>query len=328
MKTLTNRSRRWLYGAVLTIIGGLCMVPGVPASSLQFSAQPAEAASLAAADTPITEEPSTTPSLPDSVSQAVLAATIEVSGLAAEALTVLESTQQTWPDGCLGLASEEEICTTALVDGWRVSITSGQQGWIFRSDASGNQVRLEATLPATLVEAVLTAAAHRSGIAPEQLKISAIATNVWPDGCLGLEVPGESCTQALVDGWRVVVTDGERTWAYRTDTQGLAIRYESILPRSVINAVYQAIVDEGEVLRPSRLAIIEEEQRTWPNGCLGIGGGRFDEDRCTQNIVDGWRVVVTDGTRHWVFHTDFTGSQVVLAAKESVSPSTAPGSGR
>ncbi|NJL48962.1 MAG: hypothetical protein HC929_17740, partial [Leptolyngbyaceae cyanobacterium SM2_5_2] len=200
---------------------------------------------------------------------------------------------------------------------WRVVATSGQQVWSFRSDASGNQVRLEATLPSPILDTVLADAARRSGVAPEQLRLSDITPNVWPDGCLGLEVPGESCTQALVDGWRLVITDGERTWAYRTDAQGLAIRYESILPRSVINAVYAAIFAEGEVRRASQLAIVEEEQRTWPNGCLGVveGSGRSGEERCTQGLVEGWRVVVTDGQRLWTFHTDYNGNQVVLAAK-------------
>ncbi|NJL47805.1 MAG: hypothetical protein HC929_10410, partial [Leptolyngbyaceae cyanobacterium SM2_5_2] len=117
MKTRTNRRHRWLYGAVPTIIGGLFIVSGSSASSLQPPPWPAEVLSLTATDVPVIEPPVNTPSLPEAVSQAVLAAAIEVSGLTAEELTVLASTQQTWPDGCLGLGDAEEICTMAL-GGW------------------------------------------------------------------------------------------------------------------------------------------------------------------------------------------------------------------
>jgi hypothetical protein len=303
----------WSSKLTIATFGLLFAVAPVLASS---SPQAAPINRLTA-DSMNVETPTPAASAPATVTQAVIAAAAEVSGIDPNTLVLLESEARSWPDGCLGLAEINETCTQALVLGWRVVITNGEQRWFYRTDGEADQVRLEATLPNSLADAILADTASRSGISLEQLTISEIVANVWPDGCLGLEVPGEYCTQALVDGWRLVITDGERTWAYRTDTQGLTIRYESILPRSVINAVYQAIFAEGEVLRPSRLAIIEEEQRTWPNGCLGVveGGGRAGEDRCTQWLVEGWRVVVTDGQRLWTFHTDYNGEQVVLVAK-------------
>ncbi len=48
----------------------------------------------------------------------------------------------------------------------------------------------------------------------------------WPDGCLGLAKPGEFCTQALVQGWRIILTDNQKTWVYRTDSSGANLRLE------------------------------------------------------------------------------------------------------
>jgi hypothetical protein len=36
----------------------------------------------------------------------------------------------------------------------------------------------------------------------------------WPDGSLGCPEPGMSYTQALVDGYRIELTDGQRTYDY------------------------------------------------------------------------------------------------------------------
>ncbi|MGH2412285.1 MAG: hypothetical protein ACRDEA_01020 [Microcystaceae cyanobacterium] len=45
---------------------------------------------------------------------------------------------------------------------------------------------------------------------------------------MGIAQSGEMCTQALVEGWRVVVSDGQKNWIYRTDGEGRVIRLESL----------------------------------------------------------------------------------------------------
>jgi hypothetical protein len=44
---------------------------------------------------------------------------------------------------------------------------------------------------------------------------------------LGLARPDEICTQALVEGWRLVMGYQRQTWTYRTDARGLILRPES-----------------------------------------------------------------------------------------------------
>jgi hypothetical protein len=49
----------------------------------------------------------------------------------------------TWPDGCLGLANPEEICTMALVEGWQIQVQHNQQTWIYRTDEAARVIRSE-----------------------------------------------------------------------------------------------------------------------------------------------------------------------------------------
>jgi hypothetical protein len=59
-------------------------------------------------------------------------------------LKVVEASQKTWPDGCLGLANADELCTQQLVEGWRIVLSdSNNKTWVYRSDQAGRIFRLE-----------------------------------------------------------------------------------------------------------------------------------------------------------------------------------------
>jgi hypothetical protein len=101
----------------------------VPAPSLQEE-QPAEI--LTAKET----------NLPPEVQSAVLEnAARQTSKISA--LRILKAQPQNWSDGCLGLAKPDELCTQVITSGWRVVITDGQKNWTYRTDNTGNLVKLE-----------------------------------------------------------------------------------------------------------------------------------------------------------------------------------------
>jgi heat shock protein HslJ len=76
--------------------------------------------------------------LPEEVANAVLQAASE------RTLEIIEVEEQIWPDGCLGLGGPNEICTQALVPGFRVTVkVAGVKLLIYRTDESGSQIRLE-----------------------------------------------------------------------------------------------------------------------------------------------------------------------------------------
>lgn len=80
--------------------------------------------------------------------------------------------------------------------------------------------------PASVIAATRQAAGQRAGIPAERLQVRSATARTWPDGCLGLPNPDELCTQALVEGWEIVLTDNGKTWTYRTDSTGQNTRLE------------------------------------------------------------------------------------------------------
>ncbi|MBG1265046.1 hypothetical protein [Nostoc sp. WHI] len=176
-------------------------------------------------------------------------------------------------------------------------------------------------LPRPVANAVLQDLARRQGILTRELEIIDYNQQTWRNGCLQLPQPDELCTQAVVPGWRVAVSNGKQTWIYHTNRNGRSLRLASEkplsdkLPASVKNAVLQA-ASKGLQQPISQLTIIQAQQQTWSNGCLELANA---DEFCTQALVPGWRVVVGAIDKTLVYHTNQTGSTVRLNQKASES---------
>ncbi len=180
-------------------------------------------------------------------------------------------------------------------------------------------------LPRSVAEAVLQDLAQKQGISIKDLEIIDYSQQTWRNGCLELLKPDEFCTQALVPGWRVVVSNGKQSWIYHTNSNGSSLRLASTnnptsnlpanFPQSVKNAVLQAASVRLQ-LPTSQLTIIKAQEQTWGDGCLELANA---DEICTQALVPGWRVAVGSANQTLVYHTDQTGSVVRLNEKASES---------
>lgn len=94
-------------------------------------------------ESPIKNMSSNNPTLPPEVQSAVFEDTVNRTSKTVDALKVVEAEPHNWTDGCLELAKPEEICTQAIVPGWRVVVSDGMREWAYRTDDSGNLVKLE-----------------------------------------------------------------------------------------------------------------------------------------------------------------------------------------
>ncbi|MDQ2097984.1 MAG: hypothetical protein QQW96_10090 [Tychonema bourrellyi B0820] len=81
-------------------------------------------------------------------------------------------------------------------------------------------------LPASIIEAVRLDLSRQTGIAARRLRVTESSRQSWPNTCLGLAKSDELCGQMIVEGWRVVVSDGRQFWVYRTDARGKILRLE------------------------------------------------------------------------------------------------------
>jgi hypothetical protein len=92
--------------------------------------------------------------------------------------------------------------------------------------AEGTRQNPPNQLPATVAAAVRQDLSRSTGTAADKLKVTESSRQSWPNTCLGLMTTDEICGQMIVEGWRVVVSNGRQTWVYRTNARGNILRLE------------------------------------------------------------------------------------------------------
>jgi hypothetical protein len=144
---------------------------------------------------------------------------------------------QAWPDGCLGLAKADEVCTQAIVNGWLVEATDGSQRYVYRTDNTGKNLRSETTpqsvLPLAVARQVRQFANRELGISLAKLSVTAINPRTF-DGCLGIFTPNRACTKIAISGWQVVLTDGRLSWVYHLDRTASRIVQNTAASRAIV----------------------------------------------------------------------------------------------
>jgi hypothetical protein len=169
------------------------------------------------------------------------------------------------------------------------------------------------SLPSTVANAVLRDLTNRTGIANRNLQIVNSSERTWSNGCLELPQPGEFCTQALVPGWLVVVSNGTQQWTYHTNKNGSSLRLaaNNQLPQAVRNAVLQE-TQAISGLPAQSLRIIVFQATDWADGC----DRPTFPNPCDPILISGWQVTVGSGNQHWVFLSDNSGSRIKLVRNE------------
>lgn len=164
---------------------------------------------------------------PQELSKRVIEDLSQRTGIPTQKLTILRYSQETWPDGCLGIGNPDELCSMALVDGWQIEVSvANSPSRFYRTDLTGENLRLsplENNLPPSVSDRILDVASQETGVPIAELSITASQPQEW-NGCLGVEPPGAVCTEQLILGWQAVVKSKTQTWVYHSDGRGNQVR--------------------------------------------------------------------------------------------------------
>lgn len=151
-------------------------------------------------------------------------------GVSVDELAILSFDEVAWPDGCLGAAKPAELCTQAIVDGYRIILQVNGKSHEFHTDLDGAQVR-EVTSGSPIGKNILmgaVAAARQSlaknlGVNISQVKLQSAKPVDWPDSCLGLAQPDQACAEVITPGYRIVFIVAENQYEVHTDQSGVAV---------------------------------------------------------------------------------------------------------
>jgi hypothetical protein len=181
--------------------------------------------------------------VPQDLLDAVFDDLVERLGASREAIAVEEAGAVVWRDGSLGCPQPGMMYTQALVPGYRIILSAGEETFDYHASERGSFVLCEGGMaqeplpPVQIVEEItvptsptvptpssaglqklLTEAkedlAERLDIPIEQIDLVELSPVVWPDGGLGCPEPGVAYTQVQVEGLLIRLRVGKRLYSY------------------------------------------------------------------------------------------------------------------
>lgn len=173
-----------------------------------------------------------TPTMADLSTNPGPAAVIELlagqQNIAPEQIGVVSTVPYDWADTCLGLSQPGETCATKVVPGYRVELKVGDAIYIFRTDVAGNIIRQEKegqdgtiSPPSPTIWGEM---ARQLGVDPKEVNVISSEAVNWPDACIGISGPGDTCAQVITPGFRYIVEVNGQTVEFRTNQDGTTVR--------------------------------------------------------------------------------------------------------
>lgn len=132
---------------------------------------------------------------------------------------------------CLAVALAAGATYALVTDGGRLQSTTAAAIEAARStipqppEREAVETAPKPVLP-SIAEHLRAQLAQSLGISPQDVVVVGVERVTWPDGCLGLGSPQELCTQALVEGYNVILSAGFGRYTYRTNLDGSVVRVD------------------------------------------------------------------------------------------------------
>ena len=270
---------------------------------------------------------------PGSEAQAISAAIKNLSealNISKGEIKVVSFEQVDWPDACLGLAKQGEMCAQTITPGWRILLEASGQQYEFHTDLTGENIReakedtdlnsgLDKKFPPPVVAAVQKLSDALS-VSKDKVGVKSYEAVSWPDSCLGLAKAGEMCLQVITPGYRVHLEAGGKNYEVHTDQRGSNLRIKGLggteSPRTNADrsrAVMAAVRKLSEMTGANvgDIKVLSSEAVDWPDACLGLAE---QGEMCAQMVTPGWRILLETGGEQYEVHSNQTGEQLRLAS--------------
>lgn len=181
--------------------------------------------------------------LPADVANAVLEASARRSRLDIAELSITQIQVRDWPNLCLEVDASSQNCHTGTVPGWQIAIAAGNQRLVYHVDHSGEVLLFNSALsstvepldqpplPSGLANLVKADLIKTVGVSLDQLEVAEYSPQTWRDSCLGLLHSQAVCDRNTVNGWRIVLSNGDTRWVYRTDATGKTLGLETSISK-------------------------------------------------------------------------------------------------
>lgn len=164
-------------------------------------------------------ESATRQTFADDVATALRASIAEELDVTPEEVQLMSLEPAEWPDACLGLPAEGEMCAQVITPGYRAIATVGNARYIVRSDEEVARVEV---IPGAVSRAREILAAHLE-VSEDAIQLVSFSSVEWPDACLGIQREGQMCAQVITPGYRVIFEANGQQYELHTNEDGSSV---------------------------------------------------------------------------------------------------------
>lgn len=156
--------------------------------------------------------------------------------------------------------------------------------------------------------AALSLLSQTLSLPPGQITLVSTEAMTWPNGCLGVERPGIMCTQALVEGYRVILEADGRQYEVRTNLSGSAAALASGAEvGSLVEIVLIRQLAGNLGLDEGSISVVSSEPVEFADACLGVA---MQDVMCAQMITPGRIVLLEADGVQYEYHVSDDGTRI------------------
>jgi len=156
--------------------------------------------------------------------------------------------------------------------------------------------------------AALTHLSETLSLSADQITLVSTESVTWPDGCLGVQKVGVMCTQALVEGYKIVFEADGREYELHTNETGSSVVLAGGLEAN--NLIETALIKqlaENLGLDAGSVSIVSNEPVEFNDSCMGV---MMQDVMCAEMITPGHIVVLEADGIQYEYHTSTDGSRI------------------
>lgn len=156
--------------------------------------------------------------------------------------------------------------------------------------------------------AALTHLSETLNLSADQITLISTESVTWPNGCLGVERLGVMCTQALVEGYRIIFEAEGREYEVRTNESGSAVVIAGGLEiSSMIETVLIRQLAENLGLNEADISVVSDEPVEFADACLGVV---MQDVMCAEVLTPGRIVVLEAKDVQYEYHVSEDGMHI------------------
>jgi len=156
--------------------------------------------------------------------------------------------------------------------------------------------------------AAIAALADSLGLPADQIKVISTEAVTWPNGCLGVTRIGVMCTQAVVEGFKIILEANSQQYEFHTNQDGTIV-IQAILSTDagVVEDLVREQLAANLGLEKEDISVVSDVNVEFPDSCMGVA---MPEVMCAQMVTPGRIIVLEAHDVQYEYHTSEDGSVI------------------